>query len=182
MGNSRQMDCPPASSAFLLPGMVLLKGLSVTEGRHSVAELKNLLLRATFEASFPKRNLLTRDSHLCLRRSAQELFLTTTSPKLMTCWRIKQFSCPDLFLHPCRNILPLFLAWCMQRPLFLPGHCPCCHPSVASTAFVPIQSVTTLSKALWVAWHRRSMTTGALKGAGQKIIWSLSWTVFSVAW
>lgn len=152
--NSSQMDHPPASLATLLPGTVLLKGLSITEGRHIVAELKNLLLRAAFATCFPKRNLLAGDSHLCLR-SAQEPFLTTTSLKLMTCWRINQFLCPDLFLHPCRKPLLLFLAWCLHRSLFLPGHCPCYHLSTASTAFVPIQSVTTLSKALWVAWHRR---------------------------
>lgn len=154
VGNSSQMDHPPASLATLLPGTVLPKGLSITEGRHIVAELKNLLLRATFEACFPKRNLLSEDSHLCLR-SAQEPFLTTTSLKLMTRWRINQFLCPDLFLHPCRKPLLLFLAWCIHRSLFPPGHCPCYHLSRASTAFVPIPSVTTLSKALWVAWHRR---------------------------
>lgn len=107
VGNSSRMECPPAYLAILLPGMVLLKGLSATEGRHIVTELNNLLLRATFEAHFPKRNLLTRDSHLCLR-SAQELFLTTARPKLMRCWKINQFLCPDLFLHPCRNGLMLF--------------------------------------------------------------------------
>lgn len=106
------------------PGMVLLNSLSITEGRHIVAELKILLLRATFMA-FPKDKPFGQILPFMpkkYRRALPYNHKPQTGDMAENQSVLKSWLIPT----PMQEACDAFLAWPMQRPVFLPGHCPCC--------------------------------------------------------